>query len=270
VAFLPISENDTEDLAMRILGLSTVGERGRSRRARPRLELLEARALLSHADTSLSAALPAAKADAATNNQVAILYKESLHQHPLMQTISGGDVQKVPMFYSFYKGQRQPDLDVIGATGRLLATGGFVFTGKVLGAINTSQHQFYVFGVNRGSATEPGPFPDRPMIVFDAEVIVTTSSDGVAGTVELLDANGNVTSTISLQNNWIDFRQNLVRVNVPALFLPSKSPPGTPQPQAHFSYAFWAGKSPSVPNRIAGFAPEFANTSIAAPGTPTG
>ncbi len=254
---------------MRVVGLSAFGERGRSHRALPRLELLEPRALLSHAGASVSAALPAAQVGAATKKQVAILYKQSLHQHPLMETISGGEVQKVPMFYALFRGQRQPDLDVIGAKGSLFnPIGFFVFSGKVLGHINTSQPQFYVFGVNRGGATGPGPFPERPMINFDAVVIVATSSGGFAGSVKLYGPKGQLVSTQALANTQVVFNQNLVQVFVPAQLLPSTTPPGTPQPQNHYSYAFWAGKSPFVPKLIAGFAPEYADTSVLATGFP--
>jgi hypothetical protein len=100
------------------------------------------------------------------------------------------------------------------------------------------------------------------MIDFDAEIIIGTSPDGVTGTVELLNSKGQVTSSTSLFNNVITFSNNHVRVVVPASDLPSTSPPGTPQPQNRYSLAFWAGKSASAPKKIAGFAPEFADTGI--------
>jgi hypothetical protein len=95
--------------------------------------------------------------------------------------------------------------------------------------------------------------------VFDAEVIVATSPDGYTGTVELLNNHGQVTSSTGLANNQISFSNNHVRVVVPVSLLPSTSPPGTPEPQDRYSFAFWAGFSPSAPNGVSGFAPEFAN-----------
>ena len=152
---------------------------------------------------------------------------------------------------------------MLNAHARFYFPGGFVFSGETVGAINTSQSQFYVFGVNRGGATAPGIFPDRPMIVFDAAVVVATSPNGFTGaTVNLLNSKGQVTSSTSLATTAITIRNNRVQVVVPASDLPSTSPPGTPQPQNRYSFAFWAGKSASVPNRIASFAPEFADTGI--------
>jgi hypothetical protein len=242
--------------------------RGRSHRARPRIERLETRALLSRTGTTISDATSAAQGEGSAQSRVDSLYLQSLHQHPLVETIVGGSVTKVPMFYANYTGARQPDLDVIGAKGRWARGQGFVFTGKVLGSINSSQSSFYVFGINRGGASGPGPFPGRPMIYFDAEIIVATSPDGFSGTVELLNAKGQPTSSASLPNTAVVFTDNYVQVFVPARLLPSTSPPGTAQPENHYSYAFWAGTSPSAPKGIAGFAPEYANTRVAATGFP--
>ncbi len=111
-------------------------------------------------------------------------------------------------------------------------------------------------------AHPPAPFPDRPMIDFDAEIIVATSPDGFEGEIERFNAKGQVTSTTGLLNNAVVFNGNSVRVFVPTGDLASTSPSGTAEPQKHYSYAFWAGVSPSAPSGIAGFAPEFANTSV--------
>jgi hypothetical protein len=254
---------------MPAFGFSTGRARRHAHWGSPGPELLATRTLLSHAQLSSSTLRAAAGTPGTTRSEVAALSKRSLHQHPLIQTISGGQVKKAPMFYALYKGSRQPDLDVVGAKGRWVYGQGFVFTGGVLGRINTSQSLFYVFGVNRGGASPPGPFPERPMIDFDAEIIIATSPDGYEGEVELLNSGGQVVSTASLANNAVVFRQNQVQVFVPAQLLPSTSPPGTAQPQQHYSYAFWAGKSLSAPGRIAGFAPEYADTSVVATGLPS-
>jgi hypothetical protein len=253
---------------MPTLSPSAACARERSRRARPQLELLETRALLSRTQTLSADALSAGREQATAASRLTSLYKESLHQHPLNQTIVGGQVKKVPMFYASYSGPRQPDIDVIGAKGRWSRGRGFVLTGRVLGSINSAQSLFYVFGVDRGGASGAGPYPDRAMIDFDAEIIVATSPDGYAGTVELLNSEGQVTSTTTLSFLTVAFTDNQVQVFVPAVLLPSTSPPGTAQPERHYSYAFWAGTSPSAPKGIAGFAPEYANTSVAATGFP--
>ncbi len=137
----------------------------RSHRARPWLERLETRALLSGTETPISAALSAAQAQRTAPTHQELLFQQSLHQHPLVE--------------------------------------------------------------------------------------------------------GQVTSTTSLPWPAVVFTDNQVQVFVPGRDLPSTSPPGTAQPQNDYSYAFWAGISPSAPNGIAGFAPEHADTSVVATGFPS-
>jgi hypothetical protein len=110
----------------------------------------------------------------------------------------------------------------------------------------------------------PGPFPNRPKTDVDAEVIVATSPDGYEGEVQRFNAEGEPTSTSSLLYPNVVFSNNQVQVFVPARYLPSTSAPGTAVPKTHYSYVFWAGTSPSVPKGIAGFAPEYMDTSVVA------
>jgi hypothetical protein len=248
---------------------SAARARGQLHRTRPGLECLETRALLSGTEPFISAALSAAQERGTSPIQENFLYQQSLHQHPLIETFKNGRVEKLPMFYALYTGPRQLDLDVLGAKARWIRGQGFVFTGHLLGAVNSSQSLFYVFGVNRGGASPPGPFPDRSLIAFDAEIIVATSPDGFEGEVELLNSKGQPTSTASLPNNAVVFYHNQVQVFVPARDLPSTSPPGTADIQNHYSYAFWAGTSPSDPKRIAGFVPEYTLASVVATGFPS-
>jgi hypothetical protein len=230
-------------------------------RARPSLEGLETRELLSGTESLISAALGAAAVQG-TAPSVQQLFQQSLSQHPLIETIEAGSVSKLPMFYAGYTGPKLPDLDVLGAKAKLFRGRGFVFKGYVLGAINTSQNSFYVFGVNRGGASPPGPFPARPMIDFDAEIIVSTSPDGFEGEVQRFNAKGEPTTSSGLANNAVVFSGNRVTVFVSGGLLGSTVPRGTAELQKHYSYAFWAGVSPSDPKGIAGFAPEFMDTSV--------
>jgi hypothetical protein len=265
---LSFSANKTEIIAMAVFGLSAARAQGRSHRARPRLETLETRELLSRRETSIAGGMAAARVDATIASQTGVLSPQSVDQPSLTEAISGGSVNRAPRFYERYRGPRRPDLHVLGAFGRFFYGKGFVFTGTTVGAINSSQSSFYVFGVNRGGATAPGPFPGRPGIIFDAEVIVATSPDGFSGTVELLNSMGQTTSTTSLPNTAVVFGKNHVWVIVPTALLPSTSPPGTAQPDAAYSFAFWAGISPSVPRGIAGFAPKFADQPVVLTGFP--
>jgi hypothetical protein len=253
---------------MPVFGVSAAWARGRSHRARPRLEPLEPRALLSRHETSLSGGLLAARAEETATSQTGFVSPPSLDNLALTETIAGGSVDRAPRFYELYTGPKRPDLHVQSAKGQFSYPRGFVFAGQTVGAINSSQSSYYVFGVNRGGASAPGPFPDRPTIVFDAEIIIATSPDGFSGTVELLNSQGQTTSSIGLPNNDIVFHYNRVGVAVPAWLLPSTSPPGTARPDERYSFAFWAGISPSAPKGIAGFAPEYADTSVAVTGFP--
>jgi hypothetical protein len=234
-----------------------------SHRARPWLERLEPRALLSRLEPPLLAALPAAKAQGIAPSQAELSSQQS-PQQPLNRTIENRRIEKPSIFYPPYTGPTQPDLAAVNAKVRFVHGSGFVFTGHVLGSINTSQSSFYVFGVNRGGASPPGPFPDRPLIDFDAEIIVATSSDGFEGEVELLNGKGQTVSTTSLPNNQVVFSDNQVQVFVPGRDLPSTSPQGTAQTKNDYSFAFWAGTSPSAPKGIASFFPQFANTRVIA------
>jgi hypothetical protein len=225
--------------------------------------------LLSRAETSISSGLSIARVEGTAPGQARLVSPESHDQHPLIETNAAASAKTTPPIYELYQGPKRPDLRVQGALGRLFYRRGFVFTGLTVGVINRSQSAFYVFGVNRGGASPPGPFPGRPNIFFDAEIIVATSPDGVSGTVELLNSQGQVTSTTSLANNAVSFFRNHVVVIMGAGLLPSTSPPGTARPFDRYSFSFWAGISPSIPKGIAGFAPGLANASVAAIGFPS-
>jgi hypothetical protein len=189
-------------------------------------------------------------------------FSQSLDHDPSLEKIMAGTVNRAPRFYARYSGPKRPDLHVLGANGRFLPGRGYVFVGETVGKISSSQSSFYVFGINRGGASGPGPFPDRPMIIFDAEIIVATSPDGYTATVELLNKKGQPTSSTSLTEPAIVFSNNDVGVIVPSALLPSTSPPGTAPRAERYSFAFWAGTSPSAPGKIAGFAPVYANATV--------
>jgi hypothetical protein len=235
-----------------------------SHRARPWLERLEPRALLSRTELPILTALPAAKAEGTTPSQAELSSQQSPHQHPLNRTTENRRIETPPIFYPPYTGPIQPDLAAVGAKARFIHGSGFVFTGHLVGAIDTSQSSFYVFGVNRGDAPSPGPFPDRPLIDFDAEIVVATSSDGWEGEVELLNGKGQIVSTTSVPNSQVVFSDNQIQVFVPGRDLPSTSLPGTAKTKRDYSFAFWAGISPSAPKGIASFFPQNADTSVLA------
>jgi hypothetical protein len=244
---------------MAVLSSFSALVRRRSRRAKPGLESLEGRALLSHAGTSLATAGPAAHVDASVTSQSTPIALPSDVQQLLTDAMSTTTTGRAPRFYEHYRGQKRPMLHVLTARGQFFPPQGFVLTGVTVGSINTSLPAFYVFGINRGGATAPGPLPGRPNITFDARVIVAGNPNGVGAEVQILNTAGTVTKTVSLPLAAIKFSKTHVGVFVPADLLPSTSPAGTADPYQHYSFTFWAGSWPTIPARIAGFYPPFQN-----------
>jgi hypothetical protein len=138
-------------------------------------------------------------------------------------TIKVGSATKKPHFYELYTGPMRPDLDAVAATANLTDHNQrLVLTGTMAGKIDRSptvaaDQSFFVFGINRGSATNPGPFPDRPDIRFDAVVAVSVVMGGIgASTTDLITG---VTS--SLPASAVSVRGKMVTVVVPTSLLPS-------------------------------------------------
>ena len=253
---------------MSLRGLSASRDQRRSHRVRLRLEILETRELLSRAGASIPGALSAAGGEGTVAGRVALPVQQTFVRHPLTERSVAGPFNQPPPINPLYTGPKRPDLRVLGTHAQFFYPRGFAFTGATVGFINHSQSSVYVFGVNRGGATSPGPFPGRPKIVFDAVVIVATNPNGWTGTVQRFDSNGQLTSSASLLNNQVSFSKNQVQVVVPAALLAPTSPPGTAHPQDRFSYTFWAGVSPFSITGIAGFAPESANKRVRVTTTP--
>jgi hypothetical protein len=240
---------------MPVLSLSTANARRRSSRVKLGLELLETRSLLSHAGTSTTAAHAAETAA----SPVAITSSEQAELQAATAAAMPVSANGAPGFNPSYRGVKRPMFHAVTARAQFFPPQGFVFTGVVAGSINTSQDGVFVFGVNRGGATAPGPFPGRPNITFDAEVIVATNSNGVAAQVKILNNQGHVTRTVALPLSAIVFSKTHVGVFVPANLLPSTSPPGTTDPNQNYSFAFWTGTSNFANSQIASFAPQSSN-----------
>jgi hypothetical protein len=225
--------------------------------------------LLSGLESATSHSISAPDVRKVADIQQSSLYQISLHKHPLNQQIVGGHVKKLPMFYEFYAGPKLPNLDALGANGRLVFGQGFVFTGEVLGAIDTSQSASYVFAVNRGGAAAPGTIPHRQMIFFDSEVVVTTGPAGVTGTVQLFNSKGQTTSTVNLPASDVVINGNKVQVSLGTGLLPSTAAPGTRLPEGRYFYTFLAGPAPAANGTgIASFAPEYSITKVNPQGFP--
>ncbi len=239
-----------------------LGRRTDDRKGRPELESLEERRLLSHVAVDFIPPLHPGHLPLPSGE----LDQISQRKHPLNEKIVGGHVRKLPMFYGPFLGVRSPNLDAIGANGRLIRGQGFVFTGEVLGPISKAQPAVYTFGINRGGAEAPGSFPNRPMIYYDSLVTITTGPTGSTGTVQLFRKSGTPEPTVTLPAGDVQVSGDKVQMEVPANMLPSTSPAGTHLPTTRYFYAFWAGTSATSPSGIASFAPEYAITRVAPEG----
>jgi hypothetical protein len=138
-------------------------------------------------------------------------------------SIQTGSATKKPRFYEFYTGPLRDDLNAVKATATLInRRQTLVLTGTVVGKIDTapadeSDESYYAFGINRGGATAPGPFPGRPDIRFDAVVVVSVEGEGVTGSVTDLKSR----SSTELPDSAVSIQGNMVKIKVPTSLLPS-------------------------------------------------
>ncbi|PZR55974.1 MAG: hypothetical protein DLM50_09120 [Candidatus Meridianibacter frigidus] len=119
--------------------------------------------------------------------------------------------------YALYTGPVRPALDAIGVKGTFSqASNTLTFTAQMAGPIVVGAPNYYVWGINRGGATN-APFPGEPNIVFNAVVVVTVNPDGTAsGSVVLLPG-----GATPLDSSAISISQNFISETFPASLLPS-------------------------------------------------
>ena len=120
-------------------------------------------------------------------------------------------------FYPVYTGEKLAALDPIQATGEFTpAVNTLTFTAMMAGPIQSGQDNFYVWGINRGSATL-APFPQEPNIIFDAVIVVEVPpTGGVNASVSLIPG-----ATTSLKASAVLIEGAKITVSVPASVLPS-------------------------------------------------
>jgi hypothetical protein len=233
-------------------------------------EVLEDRSLLNAsflsflipASPPIAPNAPASQTTTKGNGRTEALFQLSLTHHLPLQSILGSHVIKAPMFYADYAGPKRMDLDVIGAGARIAPRGEIVLSGKVLGPINAQESAAYSFLINRGAGGYPGPIKDRPGIVYDAVVRVTTGSGGTGSTVTLLGTGGRVDSVTPLPSSAFNIVGGSVTAMVPASLLPSSGHPGTRASAGSFTFSFAAGVPGSSTHDVAGLAPEYVNIPI--------
>ncbi len=180
----------------------------------------------------------------------------------LTANIGPGFAQKSPRFYPLYMGPQTPDLNAVGVSATITTFGQvLMLKGTMQGAIpthpmNASQSAFYVFGINRGSATYPGPFPDRGNILFDSVVFVSDQPSGLTANVVNLTTGAET----ALPGQYASIRGNTVQVLVPTSLLPS-----TGALLSQYTVNLWPRNVLNLHsnNVISSFVPEYGDVTVA-------
>ncbi len=220
------------------------------------VEALEGRTLLSHGGNRPPVLVT-------TGLQTPMVFRGP-DPGPIHNVVGHGFAIKVPRFYAWYHGQKRAELN--GASALALTTpdqSTLFLSGQVAGQLPTKTsgpgvNDFYVFGINRGRATGPGPFPGRPRVVADAAVVVAITSTGVTGYVKDLTS---PTPAVALPASSITIKADTLHLAVPTSLLPSTGAAGPGRYQVNF----WT--SDAVPStdftHVASFVPEFRDFPVA-------
>jgi hypothetical protein len=83
--------------------------------------------------------------------------------------------------YVDYTGPVRPALTALRAGARYVAASQtWILDAQMAGPVFTGGPNFYVWGINRGGAAPPAPFPDEPNVLFDS--VATVTADPANGT----------------------------------------------------------------------------------------
>jgi hypothetical protein len=198
--------------------LLDVKPRRAASRATLNVESLEGRTLLSY--------LVAVK----HGKTIPVYTGDARDDQPLFS--NGIGVKHALHFYPLYTGPKLPQLNGISATaviaGNLVRGANLILTGTVAGPIlqkpkTPAQEAIYSFAIDRGGASEDGPFPNRPLIRFDTQVVAAVRQNGVKGYVLTTDPLTNQPNTPArpLSSSSVQIRGNVVTITVPLSMLPS-------------------------------------------------
>ena len=173
-------------------------------------------------------------------------------------------------FYPLYTGPRVPGLNGVSASGQISGNlnkngGNLILTGNLAGPIiakpKAGQEASYVFAVNRGGASATGPFPGRPHIRFDTQVVVNVRTTGVKPFVLVTAASTNQpnTAAVTLSASSVVIKGNSVKVTVPLSDLPSN---GKAINQWTVNFSARNLDQFQTVHSIASFMPEFTNFQV--------
>lgn len=240
-----------------MLGANPPQRRRSSTRATMQVERLEGRALLSKG--------PGYGIGEST---LRAIYGEPVppdpHPGPIHNIVGNGYAIKSARFYPEYFGPRETELNVASAIAVAPGDGTLQLNGQVVLPINTaptdsSGDAYYMWAINRGGATSPGPIPGRPDITFDAVVIVAVQPTGVTAYVQDL---GNGSAPVQLPTSDFAINNFTLRVSVPLSLLPATGGATDPS-QYTVNFSAW-DQNPLTANNhaLASMVPEFRNFSV--------
>jgi hypothetical protein len=142
-----------------------------------------------------------------------------------------GHADQEPRFRRGYAGPRLPSLNVAEATARVEGSD-LVLTATLAGPIiarpaTADQEAIYTFGIDRGGASQDGPFPGRSHLRFDSVAVVQVRRSGISGHTQFIMAStaatnpGRRSPVTALKPGNIAVEGDVLRVTVPLGQLPS-------------------------------------------------
>ncbi len=155
--------------------------------------------------------------------------------------------------YVDYTGPVRPALTALRAGARYVAASqSWILDAQMAGPVFTGGPNFYVWGINRGSAKPPAQFPDEPNVLFDSVAVVT--ADPANGTT--------LTASVTLLNPAggpaMPASAVLLAADTIELTIPLNSLPSTGFAIAQYTWNLWprngVGGSPAA--QIASFIPQ--------------
>lgn len=218
----------------------------------PVAEPMEGRRLLSYLVVPRKGTVvPVHVSDARSN--------EPLHSNGLA-------VKKAPQFANFYTGPHRPDLNGVRAQA-YVAGSTLVLSGTVVGPIVTrpatsAQGAAYTFAIDRGGASQRGPFPGREHIRFDTVVVAEFLTTGPKAYLKLTNALTNQPDTApkALPASSVSVQGATITIRVPMSLLPS-SGHAMNQWNVNF-YTQNLGQKPGI-RSVASLTPEFTEFQVA-------
>ncbi len=230
---------------------SNVNPRRTASRAVLNVESLEGRTLLSYlVNVRHGKVIPVYTGDARVNEPLfgnGIGAKHALH------------------FYPLYTGPELPQLNGISATavvsGNPIKNTNLVLTGTVAGPIvqkpkTPAEEAIYVFAIDRGGASGTGPFPGRPNIRFDTQVVAAVRQSGVKAYLLLNSVSTNQphNPAVKLSSSSVTIAGNTLTITDPLSMLPS-----TGKPINQWNVNFFTRNPDQFSNyhSVASFTPEY-------------